>query len=377
MNDEQRISDQIGRIYDAAIDPGLWPTVLQESTTFLGGVGAALLARDGMSKTGMAFYEVGMPENYGEQYFSKYIKIDPTNTFQFFAEVGVPVTILDVMPEDEFKQTRFYLEFVQPGGIEGFLGAILDKSISNAALIGFYGPGFADFFNEQAKEKLRLLLPHLIRAITIGRLLDKSSAEATTFTGVLDCLRAAMFLVDATGRLMHANAAGEIMLRAGDIFQTRDGKLCTPDASVNNDFRHQFASAEKGDAVLATNGLSVAIMDKHQTRYVANVLPLKNGMRQMSSDKYHAVAAVFVQKAALDTTSPPEIVAKTFKLTPSELRVMLAIVELGGVPEVAAALGSGESTVKTHLASLFTKTGSRKQADLVKIFAAYAMPTIA
>jgi DNA-binding NarL/FixJ family response regulator len=50
-------------------------------------------------------------------------------------------------------------------------------------------------------------------------------------------------------------------------------------------------------------------------------------------------------------------------LTPTELRVLLAIVESGGVPQVAAALGIANSTVRTHLGRLFSKTGTSRQAD--------------
>jgi hypothetical protein len=46
-----------------------------------------------------------------------------------------------------------------------------------------------------------------------------------------------------------------------------------------------------------------------------------------------------VHKAALDLPSPPEVIAKEFKLTPAELRVLFAIVEIGGVREVAEVLG--------------------------------------
>jgi DNA-binding CsgD family transcriptional regulator len=49
-------------------------------------------------------------------------------------------------------------------------------------------------------------------------------------------------------------------------------------------------------------------------------------------------------------------------------------VEVGGVPQVAEALGIGESTVKTHLGRLYEKTGARRQADLVKLFAGYTSP---
>jgi DNA-binding CsgD family transcriptional regulator len=65
-----------------------------------------------------------------------------------------------------------------------------------------------------------------------------------------------------------------------------------------------------------------------------------------------------------------------YKLTPTELRVLLAIFEVGGVPEVAEALGVADSTVKTHIGRLFAKTGTSRQADLVKIVAGFAGPLI-
>ena len=61
-------------------------------------------------------------------------------------------------------------------------------------------------------------------------------------------------------------------------------------------------------------------------------------------------------------------------MTPTELRVLLAIVGVGGVPEVATALGVAVTTVKTHLGRLFEKTGATRQADLVKLVAGYATP---
>jgi DNA-binding CsgD family transcriptional regulator len=63
-----------------------------------------------------------------------------------------------------------------------------------------------------------------------------------------------------------------------------------------------------------------------------------------------------------------------YKLTPAELRVLLAIVDVGGVPEVAAALGVAVTTVKTHLNRLFEKTGVGRQADLVKLVAGFSTP---
>jgi DNA-binding CsgD family transcriptional regulator len=86
---------------------------------------------------------------------------------------------------------------------------------------------------------------------------------------------------------------------------------------------------------------------------------------------------LFVHKAALDTPSRPEAIAKAYKLTPTELRVLLALIEVGGGPEIGEALGIADGTVKTHLGHLFQKTGAKHQADLVKLVAGFSSPLIA
>ena len=70
------------------------------------------------------------------------------------------------------------------------------------------------------------------------------------------------------------------------------------------------------------------------------------------------------------------MISRRYKLTPTELRVLLAIVEIGGVPEVAEAFGVSTTTVKSHLARLFEKTSTRRQADLVKLVAEFSNPLL-
>jgi DNA-binding CsgD family transcriptional regulator len=104
------------------------------------------------------------------------------------------------------------------------------------------------------------------------------------------------------------------------------------------------------------------------------VLPLTSGSRRAAGAAHAAVAAIFIREAAFEMPSPPEVIAKTYGLTPMELRILIAIVDVGGVPAVAESLGMGATTVKTHLGRLFGKTGTRRQAELVKLVAGFASP---
>jgi DNA-binding CsgD family transcriptional regulator len=164
------------------------------------------------------------------------------------------------------------------------------------------------------------------------------------------------------------------MLADGSVLRMQGGKLAANDADAENALHSVFAVASSGDAAVGVMGVAVPLTARDGERYVAHVLPLTSGARRQAGITYAATAAVFVNKAALDLPSPMETVAKLYKLTPSELRVLLAVVEIGGLPAVADVLGISTETVKTHLQHVYAKTGTNRQADLVKLIAGYANP---
>ncbi len=375
MRDDERLSSLIGDIYDAALDATLWAGVLGKARDFVGGQAATLFWKDAAGKSGNALYEDGGIEpHYTRLYFEKYVKLDPATTAHYFAEIGKPVATADLIPYDEFLDTRMYKEWARPQGLVDFVSALLDKSVTSAAMFGVFRHERHGVADEETRRRMRLLVPHVRRAVLIGRVIDTKTAEAATFADALDGLSAGMLLVDAGGRIVHANAAGHAMLAAGDFLRAAGGRLVAGDPQSDLMLREVFAAAGSGDAAIGVKGIAVPLTSREGERYVAHVLPLTSGARRRAGTNYAAVAALFVHKAALETPSPPEVVAKTFGLTPSELRVLLGIVEVGGVPETAEALGIAEGTVKTHLKRLFAKTGTTRQADLVKLVAAYASP---
>ena len=372
--DPQKLSDLIGDIYDTVFDQSLWEGVIERAAHFVRGTGAALFSKDAAAQQGSVYYDVGMDPHYKQLYFDKYVTLDPASTGHFFAEIDQPVAVADLMSYDEFLETRFYREWVRPQGLVDFVSAVLDKSATSAAMFGVFRSERDGVVDDETRHRMRLIVPHIRRAVLVGRMFDLKAAEAATFADTLDGLNAGMCLVDTGGRIVHANAAGYAIISAGDILRSVGGRLVARDAQVDRTLLEIFAAAGKGDAALGTMGIAVPLIGKDDERYVAHVLPLTSGARRRAGRTYTAAAALFVRKAALTVPSAFEVIGKTFKLTPTELRVLLAIVEVGGVPEVAAALGVAVTTVKTHLGRLFEKTGATRQADLVKLVAGYETP---
>jgi DNA-binding CsgD family transcriptional regulator len=375
MKKIEEVSSLIGDIYDAAMDPSLWMGTLGRISDFVGGHAAGLYTKDASTRTGGIYYDDGrIEQRYVRLYFDKYIKLDPSTTAHFIAEIGEPVATEDVIAYDEFVETRFYKEWAKPQQLVDCLNVALERSQSNVALFGVFRHESQGLADTAMRQRLRLLVPHLRRAAVVARLIERKTTEAENLTAALDGISAGMFLVDAEGRLVHANAAGLALLQKGEMLQASGGRLLALDPETDEIFRDIFAAAAHGDEALGVTGISVPIVSPGKDRYVAHVLPLTSGLRREAGTAYKAVAMLFVHKASVDAPSPPEVIAKTYHLTPTELRVLLGIVEVGGVPEVAETLGIAETTVKTHLGRLYEKTGSSRQADLVKLFAGFRNP---
>jgi DNA-binding CsgD family transcriptional regulator len=378
MRDDEHLSSLIGTVYDAALDASLWPAALGKVRAFVGGQAAVLCWKDAASKCGCGDHQDGgLDPHYIQLYFETYIKMDPYSTGQFFAEIGQPVAIGDLAPPEDILGTRFYREWVRPQGLVDCVVSPLHKSSTSAALVGVFRHERHGAADDKSRRRLRLIVPHLRRAAVIGKTVDLKTSAGAALADTLDGISAAMLLVDARGRIIHTNASGHALLADGYLLRASGGKLASIDARADQALHEAFLAAGGGDVGVDTKGIAVPLMTRDGVRYLAHVLPLTSGARRKAGTSYAAVAAVFVHKAALETPSLPEIIAKTFKLTPSELRVLLGIVEVGGVPATAAALGIGEATVKTHLLRLYAKTNTRRQAELVKLVAGFSSPLIA
>lgn len=187
-----------------------------------------------------------------------------------------------------------------------------------------------------------------------------------------DGLSAGMAFVDAGGRIVHANVSGHAMLAAGDFLRASSGRVAAVDPQSDRALREVLVAAGTGDAAVGGKGIAIPLISRTGERYVAHVLPLTCGARRRAGASYAAVAVLIVHKASVKPPSPPEMIAKSFNLTPGELRVLLGIVEVGGVAGTAEALGIAVGTVKTHLLHLFAKTGTKRQAELVKLVAGFS-----
>ncbi|HEV7410152.1 MAG TPA: helix-turn-helix transcriptional regulator [Bradyrhizobium sp.] len=369
----EELSRLIGDIYDASLDPALWPAVFKQTCKYTGGSAASLSSQDAVGITLNIHFTSGHDLGFEQLYVEKYRKINPIFPTAIFFDVERAFGLTDCIPREEFCRTRFAREWAMPQGYIDAQLCNIEKSASNSATLTIMRHINDGFANDEVHRRFALVVPHVRRAILIGKVIDLHKVEAAALADTLDTLVSAMFIVSGSGRIVHANASGYAMLSEARVLRAPNGRLGANGPASEQALLDVFTAAEGGDAALGRRGIAVPLEARDGERYVAHVLPLTSGARQKAGVSYGAVAAVFVRKATIDLPSPPVVMAKEFHLTPAELRVLFSIVEIGGAAEVAEVLGISEATVRTHLHRLFEKTGTSRQADLVKLVAGYCV----
>jgi DNA-binding CsgD family transcriptional regulator len=371
VNEAEEISRLIGDIYDASLDPALWPVAFEKANRYIGSSAVALTSRDLVTKKSGLYFSFGHDPAFMQRYLEQYGNINPLFPTAYFFDIEKTLVVPDCLPLAEFCRTRFAVEWVLPQGFVDTMLANLEKSPASCAVFTVMFHARNGLASDEARRRFALVVPHVRRALLIGDVIDRHKIEAAALADSLDTLVSGMFIVSGTGRIIHANASGYAMVTEARVLRAPGGRLTATDPLADQALLDIFTTAENGDTALGRRGVAVPLRARDDERYVAHVLPLTSGARRKAGVSYGAVAAIFVRKAGLDLPSPPIVIAQEFQLTPTELRVLFSIIEMDSVSEVARVLGIVEATVRTHLHRLFEKTATARQADLVKLVAGY------
>lgn len=368
------LSELIGSIYDCTIDPSRWEETLAEIVLFLHCDRAMLSLNDLRRDRILIDKHVGcepewleerlkhLPEIHGK--LSKWFASGPTVDQPFVASRELSATDAQLSP--------YVRNCLQPLGLLDVAHFFLIRTpASFSELVLWRGEAEGPLSDEDIGLGA-LLMPHLRRAVTISNVLEVRTVERDRMAEALDALRHGVLLLDERGAILHANRSAEFMLSGNSPIRISGGILAARSDPANGELRKAIMLAARDEAAIGRTGVAIRLTEEALPPVFAHVLPLAGGELR-SRLRPRAVAAVFVD-ATPDEQDRAALLAVAFGLTPAETRVVASL--LGGrtLSETASALDIAFTTVKTHLARIFLKTGVSRQAELVRLAMQTASP---
>ena len=374
----EALSALIGQIYDCAIDPERWAETLPVIMSKLNCCNAVLALNELPSARYILFNSHGITDFWMQKlpdFSGDILALWQQIVYDDTRPLDEPATSSRDIPPyyPDWQKNRYVTEWAAPQGIADSIVLICARSPARVGNIGFGRHQSAGPIGEGELRLMRLLAPHIRRAVTISDMLETATVAAATFETTLDSFSAGVFLVDARGQVVHANRAGKMILERHDPVRLRDGALKTWLPATTSALENAIALASQSEIAIGRAGIGVPAPSKDGPGHLMCVLPLpaNNPRRGWMRG---AVAAVFVSPSSSGASVPVEALTALYDLTPAEARVMLAVAGGKTPAETAQTLGVGESTVRTHLLKIFAKTGTARQAELPLLISSLTLP---
>jgi DNA-binding CsgD family transcriptional regulator/PAS domain-containing protein len=367
----EQVSRVIESIYGCALDPRQWMTTLPAIIALTSSAAAVLSVHsDGQAECIFHHgYEPYLPP--GDRRFPT---LHPTLSWQALC-VGEMVTQGVLVDDVKFLNSRFYKEWCRPRGLRHALGVATGSSSRMIVLIA-NRLKTQPCYSDRDSRLFRSLIPHICQALKIAETIGLRTMRSEAFKATLDTLSVGVYLHDRQGRLVYMNHAATCQIKASDVLRIANNRLSSASAEPRDALDRAIATACSDSAGQCPASIALPLQKNGAAGLIATAVALNHGQCQSLATPFVAACAVFVQDPRIAPLVPAEALARLFSLTLAEVDVLLALADGRSLQGVADVLGIALSTAKSHLHKIFEKTGTSRQADLIRLMMA-SSPQIA
>jgi DNA-binding CsgD family transcriptional regulator/PAS domain-containing protein len=271
----------------------------------------------------------------------------------------------------QWLDSSVYLEYLKPLDIRHLLGADIYTAEGIECRLRVTRSHDARPFSADDKTLVRFVLPHLKRSIQLHAKLDFLECERQLFAGTINRMLLGIISFAANGDILEMNQEARRILAEKDGIKLAGNNLVA-DGQEGRELQRMIKQALAAGAVnvppegpAVVEALSVS---RPSGRAKLGVLVKTIPFGPWSESKHRPAAAVFLRDPESNAAQPSqELVRRLFGLTRMEASLALLLAEGFTLDEAAEKMNVRRNTARTHLRSIFCKTGVTRQTMLVRL----------
>lgn len=362
---ENQLDALVGRVYEAALDPSLWRTVLHEISEALGADSAALF---GIPLIPHVYYSPGADAAFswlaleGAQVHNP----RPERAMRL-GSTGRALTESHLFNEWELKNIPFNAALSKLG-FHWEAGGVFAEVDGAPIFFTTQRPSGEEGFGKPELEAMEALFPHLERAAQISSRLWAAKTE-----GMFDAferMACGTVLLDVGGKILRMNRRAEELI-AG-VLSVAEGRLKALHGPSDLNFQEFVGRLITNTDRLkrSASPLSAVLPRPHGRPLAVHGMPI---VGQADGLFQRAKAILVIVDPDVNRDAQQTILAQAFNLTAAEIRVALALGRGLDLKDVAEAHSVSLNTVRVQVKSLLAKTDTHRQAELVALISRLAM----
>lgn len=342
-----------------------WPVALTKISTILDATGCAIYLGRGPNRS---LLSANVPDNarasYGEYFYRKDFILDAVdNSPSGVIRSGVAFTARN--PHSEFE-----VDFMRPQSMDDGLFVRLAAGKVPAVFLAVAPKTCAPFATAMRVEFVRGLIRHLEQSLRAQEHLSTQSRYAGELTAVVDAVGHGVVIARAGGEIVHLNANARTILLAGDGLGISSNRVAATQSSVNARLQRMISGAlPTGHVGPASGGSTACHRPTGKRPYVIHVQPISGPASAASG-----TALITIVDPEHACEPPKSLLQRIFQLTNTEAEVALRVLRGDGLKPIATDMALSRATVSTHLQHIFDKTGTHRQAELVRVLLAITPP---
>ena len=362
-----RVNAIIHNLYASSIDPSRWASVHSEVMTAFDSMLSALVMLDTATNRFEILDSANALINAElDDYMKHYAAIDPRVAYMARVRSDLVGCDADWMDTTDAGQREFYDWQVKSIGNKHTLGAAA-RIQNRYTVVLATGRTAKQGPPERAHIELsQYLLPHFSRAAEIGLLLGRASA-----TEALDALAVGIVLLDRQGGVTFANPAARAMAAASDGFIMAAGGVSCLKSTDRVLLQRLISAASPTQIATDRGGRMLVSRPSGKTPYIVSVSPW-NALPVGISPP---VVLISITDPALAPFDASATFGALFGLSRAEAALAKHLNEGLTLDEASAKLRLSKNTLRSQLRSIFLKTETNRQSDLIKLLSAALLST--
>lgn len=362
-------STLVESIYESATDSGAWEH-------FLEGLAKALNAKSGMFRiideripAVRANVHYNLDPALQEAHRQYYVKQD-----YFIAELrhrpGTFIAPGDAfLPLRKIKKTEFFADYMQPQDNYHVCGGLAMRNEEFTIKFGVQRGRNSGAFSWEDAAFIRRFVPHIQRSARLGHLLNLAEQQTLMAEQALESLAIGIVLLDDKQRILHANSKAEQTLERRYGITSVNGALATIRQADSRRLRNILATVGSRvrlgsppipEALLLTPG-------SQEPQLLLVAAPVPDSQVHFRGPWPKANIAVFISNLDDAGLLNHDILTSLYGLTGSESRLAAALSRGYNINELSRDWRVSRETLRTHLKRVLSKTGTSRQADLIRL----------
>ncbi|WP_306226708.1 helix-turn-helix transcriptional regulator [Bosea beijingensis] len=310
-----------------------------------------------------------MEPAFAAAYAGHFAAINPWNAYWGRIKGTTIAASEEVSPAQNFIKTEFYNDWLLPQNraVAAAGMKLVGESGEVVNLLVHYPLSRSEVYDTATVKILTNIRGNLERSVNLARLLRADVETAVAEAALVERGRCAAFIIDGDRRLREANRLAERLFASGHGVAVRHGRCHLGDATADARFASALEALSRGEPTpISRIGFRTATGAWQLSLASLPVAQPPGGARLALLPPRRMVLVLVTDLGSRGLSAGNlDALAGGFGLTQSEIAFCKRLLLGETIAEAADKLGITQGTARTRLKTIFQKTGTSRQAELM------------